>query len=61
MVTFCSAFFLIPCVFNTFSKIRVTSLTWNKEKSDVWPWKWGVDLYTNSTYTQVNTVLAQCH
>jgi len=23
---------------------------------NLWPWKWGVDLYTRSTYTQVNTV-----
>ena len=28
----------------------------NDEKFDFWPWKWGVDLYTRSTYTRVNTV-----
>ena len=30
----------------------------NNEKFDFWPWKWGVDLYTRSSYTQVNTVVA---
>ena len=34
-----------------------TSLIRNDEKSDFWPWKWGVDLYTSSTFTQVNMVI----
>ena len=32
------------------------SLTRNNEKSNFWHWKWGVDLYTGSTYTQINMV-----
>ena len=60
--------FLIHRVFNTFSERKDWPfgkflLVWisfvfpqNDEKFDFWPWKWGVDLYTRSTYTRVNTV-----
>ena len=37
-------------------RLNFTSLNRNYEKSDFWPWKLGVDLYTSSTYTRVNTV-----
>ena len=41
----------------TWKSSGVNGLTRNDEKSDFLPWKWGVDLYTSSTYTRVNTVI----
>ena len=60
--------FLIHRVFNTFSgrtdwrfgkfsSMNFICFPRNDEKFDFWPWKWGVDLYSKSTYTRVNTVL----
>ena len=64
-----SAFFNSPCFQYILRKKRLTfweisiglnfiSLTINDEKSVFWLGKWGVDLYTSSTYTRVNTVCA---
>ena len=36
-----------PCFQYILGNKRLTSLTRNDEKSDFWPWKWGVDLYTS--------------
>ena len=57
---------LIHGVFNTLSerknwRFRKFLLVWisfvfPEIEKFFWPWKWGVDLYTRSTYTRVNTV-----
>ena len=61
--------FLIHRVFNTFSGrkdwpfgkflLMWISFVFSKMMRNpfFWPWKWGVDLYTRSTYARVNTAI----
>ena len=62
-INFTAHSYILLCIFfnsSCFQYIlrnkRLTSLVRNDEKSNFWPWQSVVDLYTSSTYTQVNKV-----